>query len=209
VLPTGSGRRTPGDGVQATFVGEAATGDQAVEPARRLRPDVCLVDIRMPGLDGIEVTRRLAGPDVADPLVVVVITTFDLDEYVHEALRAGARGFLLKDAWPDLHVQAVQAAARGDALIDSRRDSALPRNVAGGRRVSGSVDDDRGGAFVWGEPYSGDGVVHEVGKFWCGTACEAPQLPTRCEWACAGWAVGVFRLACSPVVDAVDASLLN
>lgn len=100
-----------------SVVGEAATGDQAVELARRLRPDVCLVDIRMPGLDGIEVTRRLAGPDVADPLAVVVITTFDLDEYVHEALRAGARGFLLKDAGPDLLVQAVQAAARGDALI--------------------------------------------------------------------------------------------
>ena len=100
-----------------SVVGEAATGDQAVELARRLRPDVCLVDIRMPGLDGIEVTARLAGPDVADPLAVVVITTFDLDEYVHEALRAGARGFLLKDAGPDLLVQAVQAAARGDALI--------------------------------------------------------------------------------------------
>ena len=100
-----------------SVVGEAATGDQAIELARRLRPDVCLVDIRMPGLDGIEVTRRLAGPDVADPLAVVVITTFDLDEYVHEALRAGARGFLLKDAGPDLLVQAIQAAARGDALI--------------------------------------------------------------------------------------------
>lgn len=100
-----------------SVVGEAATGDQAVELARRLRPDVCLVDIRMPGLDGIEVTRRLAGRDIADPLAVVVITTFDLDEYVHEALRAGARGFLLKDAGPDLLVQAVQAAARGDALI--------------------------------------------------------------------------------------------
>jgi DNA-binding NarL/FixJ family response regulator len=78
---------------------------------------VCLFDVRMPELDGIEATRLLAGPDVPDPLAVVVITTFDLDEYVHEALRAGARGFLLKDAGPELLVQAVHAAAEGDALI--------------------------------------------------------------------------------------------
>lgn len=98
-------------------VGQAADGRTAVELARRLRPDVCLVDIRMPGLDGIEVTEILAGRDVADPVAVVVITTFDLDEYVHGALRAGARGFLLKDAGPELLVQAVHAAAAGDALI--------------------------------------------------------------------------------------------
>ena len=100
-----------------TVVGEAADGIQALEVATRLRPDVLLVDIRMPGLDGVEVTRRLAGPDVTDPMAVVVITTFDLDEYVLGALRAGARGFLLKDAGPDLLVQAVHAAADGDALI--------------------------------------------------------------------------------------------
>ncbi|SEM10989.1 DNA-binding response regulator, NarL/FixJ family, contains REC and HTH domains [Blastococcus sp. DSM 46786] len=98
-------------------VGEAADGAAAVELARRLRPDVCLLDIRMPGTDGLEATRRLAGPDVADPIPVVVITTFDLDEHVYAALRAGARGFLLKDAGPDLLAQAVHAAARGDALI--------------------------------------------------------------------------------------------
>ncbi|GIG61899.1 DNA-binding response regulator [Longispora fulva] len=98
-------------------VGEAADGIAAVELASRLRPDVCLFDIRMPGMDGIEATRRLAGPTVPDPLAVVVITTFDLDEYVYAALRAGARGFLLKDAGPALLAQAVHAAARGDALI--------------------------------------------------------------------------------------------
>ncbi|MFI5733129.1 response regulator [Kribbella sp. NPDC051587] len=98
-------------------VGEAADGHQAVEMARRLRPDVCLFDIRMPGLDGIGATRALAGPGVTDPLAVVVITTFDLDEYVHGALKAGARGFLLKDAGPELLVQAIRAAAEGDALI--------------------------------------------------------------------------------------------
>ena len=98
-------------------VGEAADGLSAVDLATRLRPDVLLADIRMPGLDGVEVTRRLAGPEVADPMAVVVITTFDLDEYVLGALRAGARGFLLKDAGPDLLVQAIRAAAVGDALI--------------------------------------------------------------------------------------------
>ncbi len=98
-------------------VGEAADGLEALDLATRLRPDVLLVDIRMPGLDGVEVTRRLAGPDVSDPMAVVVITTFDLDEYVLGALRAGARGFLLKDAGPELLVQAIHAAADGDALI--------------------------------------------------------------------------------------------
>ncbi|MEV7969539.1 response regulator transcription factor [Sphaerisporangium sp. NPDC088356] len=98
-------------------VGEAADGQRAVELARRLRPDVCLFDIRMPVLDGIEATRRLAGPAVEDPLAVVVITTFDLDEYVYAALRAGARGFLLKNAGAVLLSQAVHAAAGGDALI--------------------------------------------------------------------------------------------
>src|SRR4249920_4269375 len=98
-------------------VAQAADGHAAVELARRLRPDVCLVDIRMPGLDGIEVTELLAGRGVPDPMAVVVITTFDLDEYVHGALRAGARGFLLKDAGPELLTQAVHAAANGEALI--------------------------------------------------------------------------------------------
>ena len=98
-------------------IGEAADGREAVTLAQRLRPDVCLLDIRMPGMDGIEATRQLAGPDVADPLAVVVITTFDLDEYVHGALKAGARGFLLKDAGPALLSQAIRAAADGDALI--------------------------------------------------------------------------------------------
>jgi len=103
--------------VDIEVVGEAADGREAVALARRLRPDVCLFDIRMPHLDGIEATRQLAGPEVDDPLAVVVITTFDLDEYVHGALKAGARGFLLKDAGPELLVQAIQAAACGDALI--------------------------------------------------------------------------------------------
>jgi DNA-binding NarL/FixJ family response regulator len=96
---------------------EASDGIQAVALARELRPDVCLVDIRMPGQDGIEVTRALAGPGVADPFRVVIVTTFDTDEYIYGALRAGAVGFLLKDAGPALLIEAVRAATAGDALI--------------------------------------------------------------------------------------------
>ncbi|MFF2144930.1 response regulator [Kitasatospora sp. NPDC058190] len=98
-------------------VGEASDGVQAVELARELNPDVVLADIRMPGLDGLEVTRRLAGPDVQHPLRVVVVTTFGLDEYVHTALRNGACGFLLKRSGPALLVEAVRAAMAGDTLI--------------------------------------------------------------------------------------------
>jgi DNA-binding NarL/FixJ family response regulator len=98
-------------------VGEAVDGREAIDLARRHRPDVCVVDIRMPEVDGLEVTRRLAGPGVADPIPVVVVTTFDLDEYVRAAIRNGASGFLLKDAGPALLVEAVRAAAAGDALV--------------------------------------------------------------------------------------------
>lgn len=101
-------------------VGAAADGQQAVELARELRPDVCLVDIRMPGVDGIEATRRIVALSIDPPVGVVVITTFDHDEYVYAALKAGARGFLLKDAGPELLTQAIRAAASGDALIAPR-----------------------------------------------------------------------------------------
>lgn len=111
-------------------VGQAADGREAVALAHRLRPDVCLLDIRMPYLDGIEATRMLAGSDVADPIAVVVITTFDTDEYVHGALKAGARGFLLKGATPDQLAQAVRAAVRGDALIDPGVTARLLRRFA-------------------------------------------------------------------------------
>ena len=116
-----------------TVVGEAADGAEAVAQARRLRPDVSLVDIRMPRLDGIEVTRALAGPGVPDPLRVVIVTTFDLDEYVYGALRAGAVGFILKDAGPALLAEAVRAASTGDALISPSITLRLLRHLAPGR----------------------------------------------------------------------------
>ncbi|MFI2607361.1 response regulator [Kitasatospora sp. NPDC018619] len=98
-------------------LGEAADGATCVELARRLRPDVCLVDISMPRLNGLQVTRLLAGPGVSDPLRVVVVTTFDLDEYVYGALRGGAQGFLLKDSGSTLLIEAVRAVAAGDAMV--------------------------------------------------------------------------------------------
>ena len=110
-------RRSSTPSPTSRVIGEAADGREAVALARELRPDVCLFDIRMPEMDGLEATRELAGPQVDDPMAIVIITTFDLDEYVHGALKAGAHGFLLKDAGPDLLAQAIHAAADGDALI--------------------------------------------------------------------------------------------
>jgi DNA-binding NarL/FixJ family response regulator len=97
-------------------VGEAADGREAVAEARRLRPDVVLMDVRMPEVDGIEATRRLLGDDGA-VVKVVMLTTFDMDEYVYDALRAGASGFLLKDVPPEQLVDGIRAVASGDALL--------------------------------------------------------------------------------------------
>ena len=116
-----------------TVVAEAADGTEAIRLARQLRPDVCLIDIRMPGKDGIEVTRAIAGPGVPDPLRVVIVTTFDLDEYVYGALRAGAAGFVLKGASPALLAEAVRAAHAGDALISPQVTLRLLRHVAPAR----------------------------------------------------------------------------
>jgi DNA-binding NarL/FixJ family response regulator len=98
-------------------VGEAVDGLEAVETARRLEPDVVLMDVRMPRLDGLEATRRIAGPGTSGSAKVLILTTFDLDEYVYEALRAGASGFLLKDVRREDLVTAVRVVAAGDALL--------------------------------------------------------------------------------------------
>jgi DNA-binding NarL/FixJ family response regulator len=97
------------------LVGKAGDGSEAVELARSLRPDVILMDVRMPVLDGVEATRIVCAEDHA--IKVLILTTFDIDEYVVEALRAGASGFLLKDVRPDELVEAIRIVARGDALL--------------------------------------------------------------------------------------------
>ena len=98
-------------------VGEAADGAEAVEIARRLQPDVVLMDIRMPGMDGIEATRRISELDTGSPIRVIVLTTFDDDEYVYGSLRAGASGFLLKDTPPAELVRAVHEVVEGRSLL--------------------------------------------------------------------------------------------
>jgi DNA-binding NarL/FixJ family response regulator len=98
-------------------VGEASDGAEAVELARRLKPDVVLMDIRMPQLDGIEATRRVVALDGDPPVRVLMLTTFDLNEYVYEALRAGASGFLLKDVPPEQLAAGIRVVAQGEALL--------------------------------------------------------------------------------------------
>ncbi|MEV4138562.1 response regulator transcription factor [Dactylosporangium sp. NPDC049742] len=129
-----------------TVVGEAATGTAALDLARHLRPDVVLADIRMPGLDGLELTRRLAGTGPR----VVVVTTFDHDDYLTTALRDGACGFLLKRSGPALLIEAVRAAMAGDTLISPqltvrllRRLQPLPAAAASVSGVSGLTGRER------------------------------------------------------------------
>jgi len=98
-------------------VGEAGDGDEAVRLTEDLRPDVVLMDIRMPGVDGLVATQRIAGDERLQGLHIIILTTFDLDEYVFEALRAGASGFLVKDTRPAELVQAVRVVAQGEALL--------------------------------------------------------------------------------------------
>ncbi|WP_374987051.1 response regulator [Streptomyces fradiae] len=98
-------------------VGEASDGERAVALARELRPDVVLMDVRMPGADGLEATRRITGDPWLDGVRVVILTTFDVDDYVYGALRAGASGFLVKDTEPMELLHGVRVVARGDALI--------------------------------------------------------------------------------------------
>lgn len=112
-----------------TVVGEAGNGNVALDLATVLKPDVVLADIRMPGMDGLELTRRLAGPEAVGGIRVIVVTTFDLDEYVTTALRNGACGFLLKRASPTLLIEAVRAAMAGDTLISPQVTVRLLRHL--------------------------------------------------------------------------------
>jgi DNA-binding NarL/FixJ family response regulator len=123
-----------------TVVGEAPDGAAAIEQARHLRPDVVLTDIRMPRVNGLAVTKELAGPGCADPIPVVVVTTFDLDEYVHTALRNGASGFVLKRSSPTLLAEAIRAAVSGDSLISPQITTRLLRQLAARDSPSGGTE---------------------------------------------------------------------
>jgi DNA-binding NarL/FixJ family response regulator len=153
---------------------EAADGVTALELAEKFRPDVALLDVRMPEMDGLEVTRRLAGPDAVVPVKVVVVTTFDLDEYVYPALRHGASGFLLKRSGPSLLVEAVRAAYNGDSLISPSITVRLLRQVVDAKRetrvlaepltereieVAGKVAEGRTNADIGAELFISAGTV--------------------------------------------------
>jgi DNA-binding NarL/FixJ family response regulator len=122
-------------------VGEAADGLEAVHLAQVLRPDIVVMDVRMPRLDGIEATRRLAGPEITDRMKILVVTTFNLDEYVFEALRAGAAGFLLKDTPPEDLIAGVRTILAGNALLAPE----VTRRLIGrfGGRIKAGTDDNR------------------------------------------------------------------
>jgi DNA-binding NarL/FixJ family response regulator len=126
-------------------VGEAANGEQAVHGAQRLKPDVVLMDIRMPELDGIAATRRIAGGLEEAKARVLILTTFDLDEYVYDALGAGASGFLLKDSPPEQLVTAIRVVAGGEALlapsITSRLIEQFARTRPDGRKPPPGLDE--------------------------------------------------------------------
>lgn len=118
-------------------VAEAADGAEAVEAARRHRADVVLMDIRMPRVDGLEATRRIAGDPALSGVKVLIVTTYETDEYVYEALRSGASGFLLKDTEPAELIGAVRVVARGDALLSPSVTRRLIQDIAG--RAAGQL----------------------------------------------------------------------
>jgi DNA-binding NarL/FixJ family response regulator len=117
-------------------IGEASNGEEAIALVDALRPDVVLMDIRMPVMDGVEATLRLAGAGASSPTKVLILTTFDIDELVHNALQAGASGFLLKDAPPEELVHAIRVIAAGDALLAPSVTRRLLDTFAGQRRVA-------------------------------------------------------------------------
>jgi DNA-binding NarL/FixJ family response regulator len=130
-------------------VGEAADGEEAVEVTRRHRPDVVLMDVRMPRTDGLRATARVSADPTLTGTRVIVLTTFELDEYVFGALRAGAAGFLLKDIEPADLVEAVRIVAAGEALLAPRHTRRLIEAfVAQSGRATGAVDDERLGELT-------------------------------------------------------------
>jgi DNA-binding NarL/FixJ family response regulator len=121
------------DGIEV--VGEADDGERAVRETERLRPDVVVMDIQMPGKDGVAATREIVGGRLSDPPRVLVVTTFDIDEYVYEALRAGASGFLLKNSPPEELARAIRVLAAGESLLSPSVTRRLIEDIASRRRT--------------------------------------------------------------------------
>lgn len=152
-------------------VGEAANGIDALALALELRPDVACLDIRMPGLDGITVARELCGPGVEHPIPVLVLTTFDLDDYVFGALEAGVSGFLLKDAEPDVITMAIRQVAAGNGTIDQTLTRRIMREFVQ-RRSLQPVSNSRGSEVLTGrereillllaQGMSNEAIAHEL-----------------------------------------------
>jgi DNA-binding NarL/FixJ family response regulator len=152
-----------------TVVGEATDGEHAVALCRDQRPDVVLMDIRMPGMDGIEATRRIAADEQLAPTQVIMLTTFDTDEHIFDAIRAGAAGFLLKDAHPDELRRAIHVVASGDALLSpavTRRVMDAAARASGPTHdpelIAGLTDREREFLFHIGSGRSNDEIAAEL-----------------------------------------------
>ncbi|MEQ7125962.1 response regulator transcription factor [Actinopolymorpha sp. B11F2] len=152
-------------------VGEAGDGEKGVDEARVLQPDVVLMDIRMPRMDGVEATRTITGADRASRVKVLILTTFDLDEYIVEGLRAGASGFLLKDVPPEELVAAIRIVARGDAVVaptvTRRLLDKFAENVAPGDKQSEALlerltDREQGVLRLMSRGMSNAEIAHEL-----------------------------------------------